>query len=127
MCTFLSVVSVPSKKTYSGGHPYGLSCSKRLFRKVFSYVPPVRYTRPLDHLVGGAVASWSVRWTLDLAVRVLKAPGNYRTRSAVLLSIPDGSFKKVLKIIQQSYQLKKQWTSLEVRTHPTFLKTDFKI
>ena len=67
------------KKPIVGDTPYGLSCSKRLFRKVFSYVPPVRYARPLDHLVGGAVASWSVRWTPDLAVRVLKAPGNYRT------------------------------------------------
>ena len=65
----------------------------------------------------------SIGHELGYESKFLEAPGNYRARKAVLFSIPDGSFK-----IFENYSVKlsakqKKWTSLEVRTHPTFLET----
>ena len=51
----------------------------------------------------------------------LEAPGNYRARSAVLFSIPDGSFKTFENYRVKFSAKETKWTSLEARTHPTFL------
>ena len=53
----------------------------------------------------------------------LEAPDNYRARQAVLFSIPDGSIKNFENYTVKLSTKGTKWTSLEVRTHPTFLKT----
>ena len=53
----------------------------------------------------------------------LEAPGNYRARWAVLFSIPDGSFKTFESCTVKLSAKETKWTSLEVRTHPSFLET----
>ena len=53
----------------------------------------------------------------------LEAPGNYRARSAVLFSIFEGSFKSFENYPVELLANETKWTSLEVRTHPTFLET----
>ena len=53
----------------------------------------------------------------------LEAPGNYRARQAVLFSIPDGSFKSFENSKVKLLAKETKRTSLEVRTHPTFLET----
>ena len=53
----------------------------------------------------------------------LEAPDNYRARQAVLFSISDGSFKSFENYTIQLSPKETKWTSLEVRTHPTFLET----
>ena len=53
----------------------------------------------------------------------LEAPGNYRARLAVLFSIPDRSFKSFENYTVKLPAKETNWTSLEVRTHPTFLET----
>ena len=52
----------------------------------------------------------------------LEAPGNYRARQAVLLFILDSSFKKFENCTVKLSAKETKWTSLEVRTHPTFLE-----
>ena len=53
----------------------------------------------------------------------LEAPGNYRARQAVLFSIPNESFKRFENCTVKLSAKETKWTSLEVRTHPTFLDT----
>ena len=50
----------------------------------------------------------------------LEAPGNYRAREDVLFSIPDGSFKRFESCTVKLSAKETKWTSLFVRTHPTF-------
>ena len=57
----------------------------------------------------------------------LEAPGNYRAREALLFSIPDGSFNRFKNGTVKLSAKETKWTSLEVKTHSTFLETDFKI
>ena len=52
----------------------------------------------------------------------LEAPGNYQARQAVLVSIPDGSFKRFENCTVKLSAKETKWTSKEVRTHPTFLE-----
>ena len=53
----------------------------------------------------------------------LEAPGNYRTRQAVLFFIKDGSFKSFEDGAVKLSANETKWTSLEVIRHPTFLET----
>ena len=53
----------------------------------------------------------------------LEAPGNKRTRLAVLFSIKDGSFKSFENGIVKLLAKETKWASLEVRTQDTFLET----
>ena len=53
----------------------------------------------------------------------LEAPGNYRARLAVLFSIKNGSFKSFGNGAVKLSAKETKWTSLEVRTNPTFLET----
>ena len=52
---------------------------------------------------------------------ILEVPGNYRAREAVLFSIPDESFKRFKNCTIALSAKETKWTSLEVRTHLTFL------
>ena len=52
----------------------------------------------------------------------LEAPGNYRARSAALLSIPDRNFKSFENYTVKLSTKETKRTSLEVRTHSTFLE-----
>ena len=51
----------------------------------------------------------------------LKAPGNYRALQAVLFSIKDGSLKRFVTGTVKLSAKERKWTSLEIRTHLTFL------
>ena len=53
----------------------------------------------------------------------LEAPGNYRARLAVLISIKDGSFKRFENGAVKLLAKETKWTSLEVGRHPTLLET----
>ena len=53
----------------------------------------------------------------------LEAPGNYRARKAVLFSILEGSFRSFENYTVELLANETKWTSLEDRTHPTFLET----
>ena len=53
----------------------------------------------------------------------LEAPGNYRAREAVLFFILEESFKCFENYTVELLANETKWTSLEVRTHPTFLET----
>ena len=52
----------------------------------------------------------------------LGAPGNYRARSTVLFFILDSSFKRFENCTVKLSAKEIKWTSLEVRTRPTFLE-----
>ena len=54
----------------------------------------------------------------------LEAPGSYRARLAVLFFIleVDSSFKRFENCTVKLSAEETKWTSLEVRTHPTFLE-----
>ena len=52
----------------------------------------------------------------------LEAPGNYRARYLVLFFILDSSFKRFENCTVKLSAKETKWTSLEVRTHPTFLE-----
>ena len=56
-----------------------------------------------------------------------EAPGYYRAHKATLFFIPVGSCKSFANYIIKILAKVTKGTSLEVRTHPTFLETDFKI
>ena len=53
----------------------------------------------------------------------LEALSDYRAFLAVLFSIPDGSFESFENYTVKLSAKETKWTSLEVRTHPTFLET----
>ena len=52
----------------------------------------------------------------------LEAPGHYRARSAVLVFILDSSFKRFENWTVKFSAKETKWTSLEVKTHLTFLE-----
>ena len=52
----------------------------------------------------------------------LEAPGNYQARSAVLFFILDNSFETFENCTVKFSAKESKWTSLEVKTHPTFLE-----
>ena len=56
------------------------------------------------------------------ARRFLETPGNYQAREAVLFSIPDGSLETFENYTVKFSAKERKWTSLEARTHPTFLE-----
>ena len=53
----------------------------------------------------------------------LEAPDNYRARYGVSFSIPDESFRRFENFTVKSSAKETNWTSFEVRTHPTLLET----
>ena len=53
----------------------------------------------------------------------LEALGNYRARYAILFFIPDGSLKSFENCTVKLSAKQAKLTSLEFRTHPTFLET----
>ena len=52
----------------------------------------------------------------------LETPGNYRLARAVLSFILDSSFKRLENCTVKLSAKETKWTSLEVKTHPTFLE-----
>ena len=52
----------------------------------------------------------------------LEAPGNYRAREAVLFFILESNFKRFENCTVKLSAKETKWTSLKVRTHPTFLE-----
>ena len=52
----------------------------------------------------------------------LEAPGNYPACCTFLFCVPDGSFKRFENCTVKLLAKETKWTSLEARTHPTFLE-----
>ena len=52
----------------------------------------------------------------------LEAPDNYRTLYGVSFSIPDESFRRFKNFTVKLSAKETNWTSFEVRTHPTLLE-----
>ena len=82
-----------------------------------SYNGQIHTNSPSEHLM---IAIWF--WLVPRNP-FLEALSNYRACLAVLFSIPDGSFKSFENYTVKLSAKETKWTSLEVRTHPTFLET----
>ena len=70
------------------------------------------------------LSKWRAYLQTKTRGQFLKAPGNYPARyKAVLFSILEGSLKSLEIDTVELLANETKWTSLEVRTHPTFLET----